>query len=327
MLGYGVTTTRDPSTGTSDFLTYSDLIETGALTGPRRLGTGPAVLPSYGINSLQDARDVLRRHAVFYRTGTVKQYVVGNRQQRQWFIMAARELGLTSTAENACDFRMNLTLILDGYPGIEHEFCMFDLYEDVIRLLVESGTINTVTFVGMPVISAEDDFSLRYDLLEDERLGRFYPPEVLRRRALSRTWYHPSLYRYPRIAAQYRKIIAAGGRIGTGAHGNLPGLGTHWNLWALGSGGVPPHDILRAATIWNAAAIGVDKELGSVEPGKLADLVVLDRNPLTDIRNSTSLRFVMKNGRLYDARTLREMWPRTTAPEPVWWERGGLSGR
>ena len=66
-------------------------------------------------------------------------------------------------------------------------------------------------------------------------------------------------------------------------------------------------------------AIGLDGDLGSIEPGKLADLVVLEDDPIDDIRNTNRIRYVMKNGRLYDADTLDERWPRERPlPAPVW---------
>ncbi len=68
---------------------------------------------------------------------------------------------------------------------------------------------------------------------------------------------------------------------------------------------------MRAATLFGAEGIGLAQDIGSIEPGKLADLVVLDRDPLLDIHNSNSIRYVMKNGRLYEGETLREVWPRT----------------
>ena len=111
-------------------------------------------------------------------------------------------------------------------------------------------------------------------------------------------------------AEDVAKTVAAGGRIGVGSHGQLQGLGMHWEIWLLQSGGLSQHDALRAATIVGAEAIGLDKDLGSLEAGKMADILVLDRNPLTDIRNTNSLAMVMKNGRLYDANTLDEVYPR-----------------
>ena len=107
--------------------------------------------------------------------------------------------------------------------------------------------------------------------------------------------------------------------MGLGGHGQLQGLGVHWELWNIASGGMANHDVLRVGTIFGAEAIGVGKDLGSLEVGKLADLQVLDRNPLENIRNTNSLRFVMKNGRLYDANTLQEVAPRTKPLDKMWW--------
>jgi imidazolonepropionase-like amidohydrolase len=84
----------------------------------------------------------------------------------------------------------------------------------------------------------------------------------------------------------------------------------HWELWLLQSGGLSTHDALRAATIVGAEAIGLAQDVGSLEPDKLADLLVLDRNPVENSRNSNSISMVMINGRLYDGNTLDEVYPR-----------------
>jgi imidazolonepropionase-like amidohydrolase len=95
-----------------------------------------------------------------------------------------------------------------------------------------------------------------------------------------------------------------------GSHGQIQGIGYHWELWSMASGGLSAHDALRAATIYGAEAIGLAQDIGTIEAGKLADLVVFDRDPLADLRNSTAIEYVMKGGRLYDAGTLAEVWPR-----------------
>ena len=123
---------------------------------------------------------------------------------------------------------------------------------------------------------------------------------------------------FARSPAQAGKILAAGGRVALGAHGSLQGLGAHWELWALASG-MSNADALRAGTIMGADAIGLKQDLGSIAPGKLADLLVLDRNPLDDIRHSTSIRYVMKNGRIYEGDTLKEIWPRERELAPPAW--------
>ncbi|MGH7657343.1 MAG: amidohydrolase family protein, partial [Gemmatimonadales bacterium] len=146
-LAYGVTTTRDPQTGTTDVLSYADRVATGALLGPRIFSTGPGVFWSEDIGSLDEARDVLRRYAEFYNTHTIKQYGAGDRKVRQWIIMAARELSLMPTSENYLDFKKNLTEAIDGYPGAEHSYPIIPLYRDVVELLARSGITNTPTLL------------------------------------------------------------------------------------------------------------------------------------------------------------------------------------
>ena len=130
----------------------------------------------------------------------------------------------------------------------------------------------------------------------------------------------PEEYGHERFGRQVADIVAAGGKAALGSHGQLQGLGAHWETWSLGSGGLTPHQTLRVVTLYGAEAIGLQQDLGSIEPGKLADLLVLDGNPLVDLRQTTSLRYVMKNGELFDAATLDTVWPEARPlPKPFWW--------
>jgi len=318
-LAYGVTTQRDPQTSSEDVVTYSDRMEIGDLIGPRIYSTGPGVFSADNIKSLDDARDVLRRYSEHYNTKTIKQYMAGDRKVRQWVIMAARELGLTPTTEGGSNFTMNLTLMQDGYAGLEHSLPISPFYSDVVKLGAFSGLVYTPTFIvayGGP--SGRQYYLTHTDMDAVDRVKFFTPHDELDKWKATQ-WYRDDQYVHPLHAEQLKKWMDGGGKAGLGSHGEVQGLGVHWELWMMASGGLGNHAALRMATLDSADAIGLAGDIGSLEVGKLADLQILDANPLDDLANTTAIRYVMKNGRLYEAETLTETWPRQRALEPQWW--------
>ncbi len=335
-LAYGVTTTRDPQTSQTDVITYGDLVEAGQVVGPRVYSTGPGVFGDYQLDAIADldhARRLLEAYSKYYDTETIKMYMAGNRQQRQWVIMAAREQELMPTTEGGLRAQYDLTLLLDGYPGLEHSFPIYPIHPDVVKLFVASGVTYTPTLLvayGGPW--AENYWYETEPPHDDPKLRRFTPHSELdaktRRRGAG--WFMDEEHVFRKHAESVKRIVEAGGRIGIGSHGQLQGLGYHWELWSVQSGGLSEHDALRAATIFGAEAIGHARDLGSLETGKLADLVILDANPLENIRNTDTIRYVMKNGRLYDGDTLDEVWPRQRSLAAEGWtpdEPGGTGGR
>lgn len=321
-LAYGVTTTRDPQTSTPDVFAYADMVDSGMMPGPRVYATGPGVFSGSGIEDRDAAFRFVKRYKEAYRTNTLKQYVAGDRIVRQWIIEACQEYGITATIEGSLDLKLNLTQMADGYSGQEHSFPIAPLYKDVTTFVAKTKTFYTPTILvayGAPW--SENYWFQNASPAEDAKLRKWIPWELLdgmvRRRP---QWFLPEEYGHTLIAKGVADVVRAGGKAGLGSHGQLQGLGAHWETWNLASGGLTPLETLRVITLSSAEAIALHQDLGSLEAGKLADLLVLDRNPLEDIKNTNTIRYVMKNGELYEADTMNMIWPSAKPlPKQFWW--------
>lgn len=318
-LAYGVTSGLDPQPFTWDAFVYQDMIDAGMMPGPRAWSTGPGVFVNSNIASRQDAVDVLTRYRDYYGTRNIKQYMAGGRAVRQYVIEAAKDLGMMPTTEGAADLTMDLTHALDGYSGNEHALPISPLHGDVIQLIARSRMSYTPTIgvlYGGGGAYAQFIRERRPD--RDPRWSHFVPPGVASSKLRNRPWLPDEGETYERFARDALEVQRAGGLIGVGSHGEIQGLGYHWEMEALASGGGTPMEVLHAATIGSAEVIGHQADVGSLEPGKYADLVILDADPAADITNTTKISGVMKGGFLYDPDTLAITGPQPRAAPERW---------
>jgi Tol biopolymer transport system component len=318
-LAYGITAGRDPQTSTNDIFAYQDLVDIGEILGPRAYSTGPGIFYVNDFHSEEETEEVIRRYKEYYRTETIKSYLVGNRKQREYMVEASNKLHMMPTTEGAADLALDMTHVIDGFSGAEHQFPMV-LYQDLVELVAKSGVYYDPTFIiGYGGPASENHYFETTDIHNDPKVRHFVPHAVVDEKTTRFTWYRPDEYAYSDFAKSAGDIVRAGGKVCVGGHGEFQGLSFHWELWSLQSGGMSNLEALRAATLNGAEAMGHAQDLGSIEVGKLADLVVLEKDPLQDIRNTNSIRFVMKNGELFDGETLNEVWPKQKSAGPYWW--------
>lgn len=331
-LAYGVTTAHDPSSNSEMIFSNAEAIKAGNMVGPRLFSTGVIIYGADGsikteINSYEDALFALRRTKA-WGAFSVKSYNQPRREQRQQIIKAAKELDMLVVPEGGSTFTTNMTMILDGHTGIEHNIPIATLYKDVISLYGASESGYTPTnIVNYGGVFGENYWYQKTNVWENEKLLTFTPRSIIDSRSRHRTMIPDEEWEngWMLTGKSTTKLANAGVKVNLGAHGQLQGMGAHWELWMLQMGGMTNMQALQAATINGAHYLGMDQDIGSLEVGKLADLIVLDKNPLEDIQNSNSVTYTMVNGRLFDSSTMNEVGNQMHERLPFWWERDGYS--
>lgn len=325
-LAYGVTTTHDPSSNTEMVFTQSEMVKYGSMVGPRIYSTGTILYGAEGdfkavINSYEDARSAVARTKAF-GAFSVKSYNQPRREQRQQVIAAADSLDVMVFPEGGSFFYHNMSMILDGHSGVEHNIPVAPVYDDVVKLWSASQTGYTPTLiVCYGAASGENYWYQHTNVWEKSRLLNFTPRSVVDARARHRTMIPEAEYENGHILVSQscKKLSDAGVKVNLGSHGQLEGLGAHWELWMLTQGGMSPLQAIRSATMNGAHYIGMDDQIGSIEEGKLADLVIMDKNPLESIYNTEFISSVVMNGRMYDAETMHEFKGKKRSP--FWFEQ------
>ncbi|MCW8846823.1 MAG: amidohydrolase family protein [Gammaproteobacteria bacterium] len=324
-LAFGVTTIHDPSNDNSTIFTAKEMQRAGLITAPRIFSTGTILYGATAditahVDSLEDALTHIRRMKAI-GAESVKSYNQPRRNQRQQILEAAREIGMNVVPEGGALFQTNMNMLLDGHTGIEHALPIWRFYDDVVQLWSQTESGYTPTLgVAYGGLEGENYWYAHDDVFENQRLINFTPPNLVAARAIRRSKAPEWDYNHVAVAEGVNRLQQAGVSVQLGAHGQREGLAAHWEMWMFAQGGMPPLKVLEAATIAGARYLGMDEEIGSIEVGKLADLVIMEKNPLVDIKNTESIRYVMVNGRLYDSMSMNEIGNHPRERAPFYWE-------
>ncbi|HEX8444276.1 MAG TPA: amidohydrolase family protein [Allosphingosinicella sp.] len=331
-LAFGVTTVHDPSSTSSEIFPAGEMQRAGLILAPRIFSTGEIVYGARSpgryavIDSLDDALAHVRRLKA-QGAHSIKNYNQPRRDQRQQVVAAALREDIAVVAEGGSLFEMDMALIADGNTTLEHNLPQARLYEDVLDFFGATKVGYTPTIgVTYGGLAGEPYWIGQSEVFRHPLLTRHVPADVLNPE-LVRVTKAPEEDYVDKVSAATAKLISQRGvPVSIGGHGQQQGLAAHWDMWSFVRGGWTPIDALKAGTVTPARALGF-RDIGSLEPGKMADLVILDADPTQDIQNSDNISKVMLNGRLYDAATLNEEVTGTRQRQPYYWEReGGAAG-
>ncbi|MGB1175578.1 MAG: amidohydrolase family protein, partial [Luminiphilus sp.] len=323
-LALGVTTVHNPSSRAAQVFPAAEYQRAGKILGPRIFSTGEIIYGAKStgfdpIESLDDAKAVVDRLKA-QGAISVKNYNQPRRAQRQMVIEAARDAGMMVVAEGGSLYNMDMNLVADGSTGIEHNIPTLKIYDDVRDFWSNTRVGYTPTLgVTYGGLTSEDRFYRDTEVWKHPLLSHFVPPTVLQPRSVRRVTAPEPDFRDDDAAAVAKQLMELGVLVNTGAHGQREGLATHWEMWSFAEGGMNPMQMLATATINPARYLGMDGDLGSIEVGKLADLQVVDGNPLEDIKTTDHITHVMVNGRLYRASDLGEEVTGSRPAPTLWW--------
>ena len=321
-----MTTIHDPSNAASHIFAAAEYQKAGRYLAPRIFSTGEIVYGAKAagfyaeINSLEDARDHVRRLKA-QGAHAIKNYNQPRRDQRQQVVKAAIEENIATVAEGGSQFNMDIALIADGNTTLEHNIPQAILYKDVIDFFAATKVGYTPTLVvtyGGP--AAQPYWRGITNVWEHPILSAHAPPKLLQSGNVRREIAPEDDYADTASAREAAKLLRRGVPVSIGAHGQQQGLAAHWEIWSFVKGGMTPLEALSTATIVPARSLGFDRDIGSIEAGKLADMVIIDGDPLTDIRDSDNITHVMLNGRLYNAVTMNEEVTGQAKRKPYFWE-------
>lgn len=330
-LAMGVTTIHNPSSQASTVFAAAERQRAGLTLGPRIFSTGEIIYGAKApdvyarIDSYEDALAHVRR--IKAQGGiSVKNYNQPRREQRQMVVRAAAAENMLVVAEGGSLFGMDMNIIADGNSTLEHNVPVDVMYEDVLQLFGEGNTNYTPTLVVTYGGLAGDPYWRQATNVWENPLMVHTPPKMLLaatgRRVKAPDW----AFVDDNNAREARKVAKRGVKVSIGAHGQQAGVGAHWELGSFVRGGMTPVEALKAGTIVPAQSLGMAKDIGSIEAGKLADLVILSDDPSKDIANSDHIEKVMLGGRLYDAKTMNEVGTGDGKRRTYWWEGEGASG-
>ena len=348
-LAFGITTNYDPYTSELARYSATEMNQAGVRVGPRSINSGSVAYGRAGksdsvyvpIRNLDDARTFMARKNAL-GGWIVKSYRQPTRAQRQQLIAAGREAGIMLDVEGESHFYNNITMVLDGHTAIEHNFPVANYYDDVVQLMAHSRSATTPTLIiTFGELMGENYFYQHTRAWEDPKLQTYAPAINSGYSPLATPYAGPPYARgmttmnaadelwdigFRAVARSMKKLDDAGVIVNAGSHGQLHGLDQHWEMWLMAQGGMSNLHVLRTSTLNGARTLALDRQIGSLEPGKLADLLVLDANPLQDIRNTNSVRYTVVNGRLYDAASMNEIGNYARPRSRFYWELEDFRG-
>ncbi len=326
-IAFGVTTIHDPSNDNREIFAAAELQKAGKIIGPRIFSTGKILYAGYApgytakINNIEDAEFHIKRTKE-YGAVSVKSYNHPRRDTRQQVLSAARDLDVNVVPEGGGKLYQNMTMIIDGHTTLEHSINVARGYDDLTQLWSQTSVAYNPTFVvAYGGLSGEKYWYDKTNVWENERLMRYAPRYIIEPLSIRRDTAPEDHYNHIEVAKYAKTLRDQGVRVLIGAHGQREGLAAHWEMWMMNQGGFTPWEAIRGATFDGAIALGMDKELGSIEPGKLADIAIVKGDVLNNMRRSEYVAYTMLNGRLYDTKTMKEVKTGDFEAEPLFFNR------